>query len=132
MRMVLCGGLLLTTAGAMFLAGCDTWHGLGKDIGKAGDSMAGDGKYVMTVRATPDKVTIAARKAVEQLKMTDVESSGDRSEGKVTARTASKDTVKVEIEQSGETHSKVTVYTHGDDADTVGKQVQDQIRRNLP
>jgi len=57
--------LVSIPVGALLLAGCDTWHGLGKDIGKTGDAMSGTGTYVMTVNATPDKVTPAARKAVE-------------------------------------------------------------------
>jgi predicted small secreted protein len=116
---------------ALVLTGCDTWHGLGKDIGKTGDAMSGSGKYVMTVQATPDVVTAAARRAVEQLKMTDVDSSGDRSEGKVTAKTAKLDSVKIEIEQLGTTDSTVTIHTHGTDADDVSKQIQDRIKSNL-
>jgi predicted small secreted protein len=123
--------LVSMAVGALLLTGCDTWHGLGKDVGKTGDAMSGAGKYVMTVHATPDKVTAAARKAVEQLKMTDVDSSGDRSEGKVTAKTAKQDSVKIEIEQAGATDSTVTIKTHGTDADDVSKQIQDQIKSNL-
>ncbi len=113
------------------IVGCGTWHGLGKDIGKTGDAMSGEGKYVMTVQATPDKVTAAARRAVEQLKMTDIDSSGDRSEGKVTAKTARGDGVSIDIEQSGDTDSKVTIHTRGGNADEVSKQIQDQINSNL-
>jgi predicted small secreted protein len=118
-------------AGALLLAGCDTWHGLGKDIGKTGDAISGEGKYVMTVHAMPDVVTPAARKAVEQLKMTDIDSSVDKGEGKVTARTAKLDSVKIEIEQLGATDSTVTIKTHGTDADDVSKQIQEQIKSNL-
>lgn len=128
---VLSVSLLSMAIGALLLSGCETWHGLGKDVGKTGDAMAGQGQYVMTVQATPDKVTAAARRAVEQLKMTDIDSSGDRSEGKVTAKTARQDSVRIDIEQSGDSDSKVTIYTHGDDADTVRKQIQDQINSNL-
>ena len=123
--------MVVTTLALSVFVGCDTWHGLGKDIGRTGDAMSGEGKYVMTVQATPDVATAAARKAVEQLKMTDIDSSGDRSEGKVTARTAKLDSVKIEIEQSGMTDSTVTIKTHGGDADEVGRQIQDQIRSNL-
>jgi predicted small secreted protein len=118
--------LALTVVG-----GCGTWHGLGKDIGKTGDAMAGEGKYTMTVHATPDKVTAAARRAVEQLKMTDIDSSGDRSEGKVTAKTSQQEKVTIDIEQSGDNDSKVTIHTRGGDADKVSKQIQDQINSNL-
>jgi len=130
-RVIVSVCLVSMSAGALALTGCDTWHGLGKDIGKTGDAMAGSGKYAMTVRATPEVVTAAARRAVEQLKMTDVDSSGDKSEGKVTAKTAKLDSVKIEIEQLGATDSTVTIYTHGTDADDVSKQIQDQIKSNL-
>ena len=123
--------MIVTALALSVIAGCGTWHGLGKDIGKTGDAMSGEGKYIMTVQGTPDVVTAAARKAVEQLKMTDIVSSGDRSEGKVTARTAKLDSVKIEIEQSGATDSKVTIKTHGGDADDVSRQIQDQIKSNL-
>lgn len=130
-RAIVLVSLVSLSVCALVLTGCDTWHGLGKDIGKTGDAMSGQGKYVMTVQATPDKVTAAARRAVEQLKMTDVDSSGDRSEGKVTAKTAKLDSVKIEIEQLGETTSKVTINTHGTDADDVSEQIQDRINSNL-
>ena len=123
--------MIVTTLALSVIVGCGTWRGLGKDIGRTGDAISGEGKYEMTVHATPDKVTAAARRAVEQLKMTDIESSGDRSEGEVKARTARQDSVKIEIEQLGATDSKVTIHTHGSDADEVNKQIQDQIRRNL-
>ena len=130
-RAIVLVSLVSLSVCALVLTGCYTWHGLGKDIGKTGDAMSGQGKYVMTVQATPDKVTAAARRAVEQLKMTDVDSSGDRSEGKVTAKTAKLDSVKIEIEQLGETTSKVTINTHGTDADDVSEQIQDRINSNL-
>ena len=123
--------MIVTTLALSVIAGCGTWHGLGKDIGKTGDAMAGEGKYVMTVHATPDKVTVAARKAVEQLKMTDIDSSGDRAEGKVTAKTPQGENVSIDIEQSGDTGSTVTIHTRGGDADEVSKQIQDQIHSNL-
>ena len=130
-RVIVSAGLLSVAIGALLITGCGTWHGLGKDIGKTGDAMAGEGKYEMTFQATPDRVTAAARSAVQQLRMTDIESSGDRSEGKVTATTARQDSVRIDIEQSGERDSKVTIYTHGDDADTVRQQIQAQIGSNL-
>lgn len=115
----------------MAAVGCATWHGFGKDVGKTGDTIAGEGKYTMTFHATPDKVTAAARKTVEQLKMTDVNSSGNRSEGKVTAITAQQEKVTIDIEQSGDNDSKVTIHTRGGSADAVSKQIQDGIRGNL-
>ena len=123
--------MIAATLALSVIVGCGTWHGLGKDIGKTGDAMAGEGKYVMTVRATPDKATAAAKKAVEQLKMTDIASSGDRSEGKVSAQTAQKEKVTIDIEQLGANDSTVTIHTRGGNADEVSKQIQDQIKSNL-
>ena len=128
---VLSVGLLSMAAGALLLTGCGTWGGVGKDVERTGDAIQGKGTYTMTVHAAPDKVTAAARSAVEQLKMTDIDSSGDRTKGKVTAKTARKDGVRIDIAQSGEADSKVTIYTHGEDADEVSKQIQDQVNRNL-
>jgi len=130
-RAVVLVSLMSMACGALLLAGCDNWHGLGKDIGKTGDAMSGEGKYEMMVNATPDRVTAAARRAVEQLQLTDVESSGDRSEGKVTAKTIRQDSVKILIEQVGAADSKVTIYTHGGDADDLSRQIQGRIKSNL-
>ena len=93
--------------------------------------MAGEGKYTMTVNATPGTVTAAARKAVEQLKMTDISSSGDRSEGKVTAMTSQQEKITIDIEQLGDNDSTVIIHTRGGEADEVAKKIQDQIKRNL-
>ncbi|MFO8012711.1 MAG: DUF3568 family protein [Phycisphaerae bacterium] len=123
--------MVMTMLALSVIVGCETWHGLGRDIGKTGDAMSGEGKYAMTVHATPDKVTAAARRAVEQLKMTDIDSSGDRSEGKVTANTSQREKVTIDIEQSGDNDSTVTIHYRGGDADEVSKQIQDQINRNL-
>jgi len=128
---VLSVSLLSMAVGALLLTGCGTWEGLGKDIGKTGDAMAGVGKYVMTVQSPPDKVTAAARKAVEQLKMTEIESSFDDGEGEVTAWTSQKEKVTIDIEPSGDNDSEVTIHLRGGDADDVSKQIQDRIRSNL-
>jgi len=123
--------LIVTTLALSGIVGCATWHGLGEDIGRTGDAMAGEGKYVMTVQATPDKVTAAARGAVEQMGMTDVVSSGDRSEGKVTAMTSQQEKVTINIEQLGDSDSTVTIHLRGGSADDVSKEIQDRIRGNL-
>jgi predicted small secreted protein len=134
-KTILTASVLAAAAGAMFLIGCDTWHAVGKDVVKAGDAIAGEGKYEMTVRANPDKATAAARKAVEQLNMTDVASSikvdNGEVKGEVKATTSRMDSVRIDIEPFGADHSKVTIYTHGGDADDVSKQIQDRINRNL-
>lgn len=130
---VLSVSLLSMAVGALLLTGCGTWEGLGKDIGKTGDAMAGEGKYVMTVQSPPDKVTAAARKAVEQMKMTEIESSFDEGdgEGEVTAWTSQREKVRIDIEPSGAKDSKVTIHLRGGDADDISKQIQDRIRSNL-
>ncbi|MFB3894032.1 MAG: DUF3568 family protein [Phycisphaerae bacterium] len=122
---------VVTALALSAIAGCETWHGFGKDIGKASDSMTGKGKYTMTVRATPERATAAARKAVEQLRMTDIGSSGDRGKGKVTARTAQQEKVTIDIKQSNDKDCTVTIHFHGYNADEVTKQIQDQIDSNL-
>lgn len=121
----------LTILALSVIVGCGTWRGLGKDIGKTGDAMAGEGKYVTTVHATPDKVTTAARKAVKQLKMTAIKSSGDSNAGKVTAMTPQQEKVAIDIEQLGNNDSRVTIHTRGGSADDVSKQIQDGISDNL-
>jgi predicted small secreted protein len=123
--------VLSMAVGALLLSGCSTWGGLGKDVERTGDAMSGKGTYTTTVHGTPDQVTAAARSAVEQLKMTEIDSSNDRSKGKVTAKTTRADGVRIDIEQVGATDSKMTIYTHGVDADEVSKQIQDQVGRNL-
>ncbi|MFW6028558.1 MAG: DUF3568 family protein [bacterium] len=122
---------VVTTLALGAIVGCGTWQGLGEDIGRTGDAMAGVGKYTMTVNATPDKVTTAAREAVEQLNMTDIDSSGDGSEGKVTAMTSQQEKVTIDIEESGDNDSKVTIHTRGGEADEVAQQIQDRIKGNL-
>ncbi len=131
MQAIVSVGLVSVAAGALFLAGCETWHGLGKDIENTGDSMQGRGIYEMPIHATPDKVTAAAIRAVEQMRMTEINSSVDRNIGKVIARTTRRDEVRIDIAQSGHSDSILTIYTHGDDADSVSRQIQDQIKSNL-
>lgn len=128
---VLSVSVLSLAVGALLLSGCGTWGGLGKDVERTGDAIQGKGTYTTMVRGTPDQVTAAAKSAVEQLKMTEIDSSGERSKGKVTAKTARADGVRIEIEQAGATDSKMTIYTHGVDADEVSRQIQDQVNRNL-
>jgi hypothetical protein len=65
------------------------------------------------------------------MKMTTIESTGTALAGKVTAKTLRNDGVRIDIEQAGDKDSKVTIYTHGDDADAVSKQIQDNIKSNL-
>lgn len=130
-RTLVLASLVSLAVGALLLTGCNTWHGLGKDVEKTGDSMQGRGTYRMPVHATPDKVTAAAIRAVEQMKMTDINSSVARNTGNVTATTTRQDGVRIEIAKSGHRDSVVTIYTHGVDADEVSRQIQDQINLNF-
>jgi hypothetical protein len=89
------------------------------------------GTYTAMVDSRPDKVTNAAKKAVEQMQLTDVTSTATKIDGKVTAMNAQKDAVTINVEQAGENVSKVTIRvgTTGDEA--VSKQILDKIKSNL-
>jgi hypothetical protein len=89
------------------------------------------GVYSTMVDSSPDKVTAAAKKADDDLKLTDVVASGTTIDGKVTAKNAQGDAVTIDIEQSGENVSKVTIHvgTTGDEA--VSKQLIDRINAHL-
>jgi hypothetical protein len=89
------------------------------------------GNYSTHVDASPDKVTTAASKACEDMKLADINSNGSKVDGKVTARTAQGDEVTIDIEQAGENVSKVSIHigTTGDEA--VSKQLVDKINSHL-
>jgi len=114
---VLFAGLLL-----MNITGCGTSTPGTKDT---------LGSYSTNVNGAPDKVTKAAQKACEDLKLTDIVATGTKVDGKVTAKNAQGDTVRINIEQAGETVSKVSIRvgTTGDEA--VSKQLIDAINSNL-
>ncbi len=106
----------------MTLNGCSTSEPGAKDT---------LGTYSTNVAASPDKVTTAAAKAAEDLKLSDINSSGTKVDGKVTARTAQGDQVAIDIEQAGDNVSKVSIRvgTTGDEA--VSKQLVDRIKSHL-
>jgi len=89
------------------------------------------GSYSANVNGTPDKATKAAEKSCEDLKLTDIVATGTKVDGKVTAKNAQGDTITINIEQSGENVSKVSIRvgTTGDDA--VSKQLIDGINSHL-
>lgn len=81
--------------------------------------------------STPDKVTKAARKACEELKLAEIASAGTKIDGKVTARTATGEAVEISIGLAGENVSSIhiRVGTTGDMA--VSKQIFDRTKDNL-
>jgi hypothetical protein len=89
------------------------------------------GDYSTNVAAAPDKVTTAASKACDDLKFQNINASGTKVDGKVTAKTAQGDDVIITISQAGDSVSKVSVRvgTTGDQA--VSKQIVDRINSHL-
>jgi len=71
------------------------------------------GSYSTNIDSSPDKVTTAAAKACDDLKLSDINSSGSKVDGKVTAKTS----------------EGVDVTTTGDDA--ISKQLVDRIKSHL-
>ena len=89
------------------------------------------GVYSTMIDSTPDKVTAAARKADDDLKLTDVVASGTAIDGKVTAKNAQGDAVVIDIEQSGANVSKVTIHVGNTGDEAVSKQLIDRINAHL-
>ena len=114
--------LLCLTAGALTLQGCST------DQPGATNTL---GFYTTNVNATPDKTTTAAYKACEDLKLSYINSNTTKIDGKVTAKTAQGDDVVIDIAQSGDGVSKVTIHvgTTGDNA--ISRQLVDRINSHL-
>ena len=75
-------------------------------------------------------MTKAAADAADDLKMKDISSTGTKVDGKVTAKNAQGDVVSINIEQSGEDVSKVTIRVGAGD-EAVSKQLVDRIRDHL-
>ena len=89
------------------------------------------GVYSTMVSSSPDKVTTAARKAVDDLKLTDVMSNGTTMDGKVTAKNAQGEVVTIDIAQAGENVSKVTIHIGATGDEAVSKQLIDKINGHL-
>jgi hypothetical protein len=87
--------------------------------------------YTAMVDASPDKVTTAAKKAADDLKLTGINGEGTKVDGKVTAFTAQNSQVTINIEQAGDNVSKVSIQvgTSGDQA--MSAQLMDRIKANL-
>jgi hypothetical protein len=123
MRRALVGLCVVVLGGAMsLLAGCQT-----SEPG-ATDTL---GVYTTNVDARPDKVTYAASKACEDLKLAGIESSASLVDGKVTAKTAQGDAVSINVEQAGDNVSKVSIHIGVTGDEAVSKQLVDRIRDHL-
>lgn len=89
------------------------------------------GSYSTMIDGSPDKVTAAAQKAADDLKLTDIVGNGTTVDGKVTAKTAQGDVVTIDIEQAGQNVSKVTIRVGATGDDAVSKQLVDRIKSHL-
>ena len=89
------------------------------------------GFYATNVDARPDKATAAAYKACEDLKLTNIESSATTVDGKVTAKTAQGEDVSINIEESGDNVSKLTIRVGATGDDAISKQLVDRIKSHL-
>jgi Protein of unknown function (DUF3568) len=89
------------------------------------------GSYTTNFDSTPDKVTTAASKACEDLKLSDINSSGSKVDGKVTAKTSEGTEVMIDIAQAGDNVSKVTIRVGATGDDAVSKQLADRIKSHL-
>jgi Protein of unknown function (DUF3568) len=89
------------------------------------------GVYSTNIDSSPDKVTAAAQKAADDLKLTDIAGNGTKVDGKVTAKTAQGDAVTIDIVQAGENVSKVTIHVGASGDEAVSKQLVDRIKSHL-
>jgi hypothetical protein len=115
-------GLFSLSAFVLALGGCST------DQPGATNTL---GAYSTNVNAAPDKVTTAASKACEDLKLSDINSNGTAVDGKVTAKTAQGDDVTIEIAQSGDNVSKVTIRVGATGDNSISHQLVDRINSHL-
>lgn len=89
------------------------------------------GTYTANVDARPDKVTNAARKAVEELKLTNVTSTATKIDGRVRAWTAQNEEVQINVEQAGDNVSKISIRVGASGDEAVSKQILDRTKSNL-
>ncbi len=89
------------------------------------------GTYSTNVDATPEKATKATQKALEQMKFLDIVANSTKIDGHVTAKTAQNDDVVVNIEQSGDSVSKVSVRIGGTGDASGSMKIIDKIKSNL-
>lgn len=113
---------LLSMIAFLYTSGCST------EQPGATDTL---GAYSVNVDSSPDKVTTAASKACEDLKLEDINSNGTAVDGRVVARTAQGDDVTINIEQAGDNVSKVTVHVGATGDEAMSKQLVDRIKSHL-
>jgi Protein of unknown function (DUF3568) len=89
------------------------------------------GNYSTMIDSSPDKVTTAAQKAAEDLKLADIAAQGTKIDGQVTARNAQGDDVTINIEQAGDNVSKVTIRVGATGDEAVSKELVDHIKSHL-
>ena len=89
------------------------------------------GSYSTMIDSSPDKVTTAAQKAADDLKLTDIVGNGTKVDGKVTAKNAQGDVVTIDIEQAGDNVSKVTIHIGASGDEAFSKQLVDRIKSHL-
>ena len=91
------------------------------------------GFYITNINARPDKVTTAAYKACEDLKLSNINSGsgGSKVDGEVTATTAQGDNVTIDIKQAGDKLSKVTIRVGATGDNAVSEQLVDRIKSHL-
>jgi uncharacterized protein DUF3568 len=116
--------VVLAIAGAVFL----TFSGCSTDQPGATDTL---GSYSTNVAATPDKVTTAASKACSDLNLQNINSNGTSVDGKVTANTADGTAVVIDIAQSGDNVSKVTIRVGTTGDQSISQQLVDRIKSHL-
>ncbi len=91
------------------------------------------GFYTTNVDARPDKVTTAAYKACEDLKLSNINSGsgGSTVDGEVTATTAQGTNVTIDIKENGDNVSKVTIRVGTTGDNSVSEQLVDRIKAHL-
>lgn len=89
------------------------------------------GSYSTMVDGPPDKVTSAAEKAADDLKLTDIVSDSTKIDGKLIAKNAQGDTIRINIEQAGENVSKVTIHVGATGDEAVSKQLVERIKSHM-
>jgi len=89
------------------------------------------GTYSTIVSATPDKATKAAQRSLEQMKFLQIVGNYTKVDGRVTAKTAQNDDVTVNVEEAGDTSSKVSVRVGSTGGAAVSAQILDKIKDDL-
>jgi len=89
------------------------------------------GTYTTNFDNSPDKVTNAATKACEDLKLSNIISNGSKVDGKVTAQTADGTEVTIDISQAGDDVSKVNIRVGAAGDQSISEQLVDRIKSHL-